>query len=329
MNKRSVILLIILLLVFTSGCVKKTGQVIGIENLTTTYTETTLSTTTSTMDTTSIMYTPTLTTSTTTLISTTTISSTATSTSTTTTILLSNLAMITKVIDGDTIEISTGERVRLLGINAPEKGQKCYEEATQKLKELVESKGVLLEKDVDDKDQYGRLLRYVWFNGELINLILVKQGLANVYILEPNTKYEEELREAENYAKENKIGCLWEESEKTCKDCIGVYYFHYDARGNDCENLNDEYVIFKNTCDFDCELTNWRVKDEANHIYIFPEFTLKAQATVTLYTGCGENTENELYWCNSGYKCNAIWNNKGDTLYLWDDEGNLVLTYSY
>ena len=243
-------------------------------------------------------------------------------------------AVILKVIDGDTVKLQTGEVVRLLGINAPERGQPYYEESTSRLRELIEGKEVILEKDVDDKDQYGRLLRYIFLNGENINVKLVREGLATVYIIPPNVKYEAELRGAENEAKSLKIN-IWkppeQEGEKICDNrCIGISYFHWDARGNDCENLNDEYVIFKNSCPYSCNLTGWTVKDESSRApYVFPTFTLESGAMVTLYTGCGTNTATSLYWCSSGYSCNAIWNNKGDTLYLRNSKGELVLTYSY
>ncbi|MHC1600317.1 MAG: lamin tail domain-containing protein [Candidatus Methanospirareceae archaeon] len=65
-------------------------------------------------------------------------------------------------------------------------------------------------------------------------------------------------------------------------------------------------------------MTGGTVKNEANHIYTFPDFTLAGGATVTLYTGSGKDITTELYWNSSGHSCNAIWNNDGDTLYLRD-----------
>ncbi len=243
-------------------------------------------------------------------------------------------AVVSKVIDGDTVKLENGETVRLLGINTPEMGQPYYEESTSRLKELIEGKEVVLEKDVDNMDQYGRLLRYIFLNGENINVKLVREGLATVYIISPNVKYETELKDAENEAKNLKLN-IWkppEQEENICDNkCIGIYYFHWNAAGNDCENLNDEYVIFKNSCSYSCDLTGWTVKDESSrNPYVFPPFTLQSGATVTLYTGCGTNTATSLYWCSSGYSCNAIWKNKGgDTLYLRNSNGELVLSYSY
>ncbi len=126
---------------------------------------------------------------------------------------------VIRVIDGDTFELENGKIVRLLGINAPEKGQKCFEEARERLKELVEGKIVRLEKDIQNKDKYGRFLRYVFVNKTFVNLLLVKEGYAFTYLINSN-KYKNELLEAEKYARENKIGCLWKVSFSNCSNCI-------------------------------------------------------------------------------------------------------------
>lgn len=236
-------------------------------------------------------------------------------------------AIVSEVIDGDTIKLQNGDRIRLLGINTPEMGQPHYDEATNRLKELIEGKNVTLEKDVEDKDQYGRLLRHIYVDDTFVNLEMVREGYANIYIISPNIKYSNEFKKAEEEAKIAGRG-VWQPSESLSK-CIGILYFHWNAEGNDCYNLNDEYVTFKNTCSQSIDMMGWTVKDEANHIYTFPDFSLAGDATVTLYTGSGKDTATELYWGSSGYPCNAIWNNDGDTLYLRDMSGNLVISYGY
>lgn len=119
-------------------------------------------------------------------------------------------AIVVEVIDGDTVRLENGELVRLIGINAPEKGQRFYEEAKSRLEELVKGKEVLMEKDFRDRDKYGRLLRYVYVNGTFVNLLMVKEGLASAYLIE-NLKYEKELRRAEEEAKSSKLG-IWNET---------------------------------------------------------------------------------------------------------------------
>jgi micrococcal nuclease len=137
---------------------------------------------------------------------------------------VSEIFKVTRVIDGDTIEIETGERVRYLGIDAPEtvdprKPVQCFGiEASKKNKELVEGKTVRLEKDITDKDKYDRLLRYVYLDpsppgggsGQVlfVNLELVKQGFAFSYTYPPDVKYQKEILAAEQEAREQKRG-LW------------------------------------------------------------------------------------------------------------------------
>lgn len=237
----------------------------------------------------------------------------------------------TRVIDGDSIELPDNTEVRLLGINTPERGQPYYQEAGDRLKELIQGRNMTLEGDAQDKDQYGRLLRYVFADGLFVNLQLVREGYASVYIIPPNVKYEAELRSAENEAKTLKLR-LWKQpsGEGVCDNrCIGILYFTWNAEGNDCDNPNGEYVTLANSCPHSCDMTGWTVKDDSSRDpYVFPALVLESGAKVTLYTGCGTNTKTQLYWCISG-SCPAVWNNDGDTLYLRNDKGELVVNYTY
>jgi len=124
------------------------------------------------------------------------------------------LATVQRVIDGDTIELSTGEVVRYIGIDTPEtkhstKPIECFgEKASQRNKELVEGKQVQLEKDVSETDRYGRLLRYIWLNGRLINEQLVAEGYAFASAYLPDSKYQTVFQDAERQAREDNEG-LW------------------------------------------------------------------------------------------------------------------------
>src|SRR4030043_2185331 len=90
-----------------------------------------------------------------------------------------NLLKVTKVIDGDTIELEGGQRVRFIGINTPEtvdpnKSVECFgKEASGETKVLLDGQQVRLEKDISETDKYGRLLRYVWLGDSFINELLV------------------------------------------------------------------------------------------------------------------------------------------------------------
>lgn len=121
---------------------------------------------------------------------------------------------VTKVIDGDTVEIEGGYRLRYIGIDTPEtvhpsKPVQCFgKEASNKNKELVEGKTVRLERDITELDRYDRLLRYVWLGNVLVNERLVKEGYATSYTYPPDVKYQERFVQAEREARESKKG-LW------------------------------------------------------------------------------------------------------------------------
>jgi competence protein ComEC len=107
---------------------------------------------------------------------------------------------------------------------------------------------------------------------------------------------------------------------------VVIWYVHYDAEGNDWNNLNDEYVVIKNNGSTDMDMTGWTLRDVANHVYTFPSgFTLAAEASATIHTGSGTNTSDHLYWGSGA----PIWNNDHDTAYLRDRNGDLVDSYSW
>ncbi len=130
------------------------------------------------------------------------------------------LYLVARAIDGDTIELENGEKVRYIGIDTPEtkhpnKAVQCFgREAFEKNKELVEGKYIRLQRDVSERDKYGRLLRYVYVvdidsNEEMfINAELVSKGYAHALTYPPDVKFQEIFLDGQNYAREHKLG-LW------------------------------------------------------------------------------------------------------------------------
>jgi len=124
------------------------------------------------------------------------------------------IARVTTVVDGDTIDISTGERVRYIGVDTPEtkhptKAVQCFgKEASEKNKELVQDKEIKLIKDVSDKDKYGRLLRYIFVGDLFINDYLARQGFAHAATFPPDVRFAQQFLEAEREARDNQRG-LW------------------------------------------------------------------------------------------------------------------------
>lgn len=121
----------------------------------------------------------------------------------------SSTVRVIQVIDGDTIITAGGYHVRYIGIDAPEKGEAYYLESIQLNKDLTEGKRVRLEKDISEKDKYGRLLCYVYVDDILINAEMVRLGYAYAKAYPPDIKYQPYLEAMEMEAKQKKRG-IWE-----------------------------------------------------------------------------------------------------------------------
>lgn len=128
---------------------------------------------------------------------------------------------VKRVIDGDTIELENGDKVRYIGIDTPESVKpdtpvQCFaKEAAARNRELVEGKEVRLERNVSDRDRYGRLLRYVYVDDVLINARLVEEGYARSVSFPPDIGKQDLFRSLEREAREAKRG-LW--ADDACGD---------------------------------------------------------------------------------------------------------------
>jgi len=116
-------------------------------------------------------------------------------------------ARVIQVLDGDTVILEEGRKVRLLGIDAPElekEGQPAQflaHKAKEVLTQLAQGKKVRLEYDELRYDRYGRTLAHLFLpDGTHLNQELVRQGLARVYVIPPNRRYQEELLAAQREA---------------------------------------------------------------------------------------------------------------------------------
>jgi micrococcal nuclease len=122
---------------------------------------------------------------------------------------------VTGVDDGDTIVLEDGSTIRYLGIDTPEThhptiGEECGgKEATDYNKKLVEGKRVRLIKDITDKDQYGRLLRYVFTeDGQFVNYMLIRNGFAQTLPISPDMLFDKTFEDALKIAKKENLG-IW------------------------------------------------------------------------------------------------------------------------
>lgn len=138
------------------------------------------------------------------------------------------IVYVTRVIDGDTVKISTGEHVRLIGIDAPESRYNAKlqrdvsrsskdmqvilnmgKEASDFTRRLVEGKRVTLEFDIQRYDKYGRLLAYIYLeDGTFVNAKIIEEGYAQIMTIPPDVKYSDLFMKLQREARENSRG-LW------------------------------------------------------------------------------------------------------------------------
>ncbi len=107
---------------------------------------------------------------------------------------------VIKVNDGDTFLTSDSQHVRMLGIDAAESYQPGGDVATEILGKYIMGRMVRLEPDRQDKDHFGRLLRYVWVGDTCVTFLMVERGYAPVRLYQDSLKYEDTLRVLEELA---------------------------------------------------------------------------------------------------------------------------------
>lgn len=221
------------------------------------------------------------------------------------------IGIVERVIDGDTVVVN-GSNVRLLGINTPEKGGQYYSEAKSYLENQTLHKLVKMERGKDDKDLYGRKLRYISIGGKNVNREIIENGYANFYFPSGKDKHYNDYKEAwKNCVISGENLCA--KSQNKCAECIFIKNI----------DLKNQKIVLANRCSFSCSLTNWEIKDEGRKSLLFSNFSLEKE--VEIEVGEGNNTKDKIFWTGEEY----VWTQSGDTVLLRDNEGKLVLWWSY
>lgn len=174
--------------------------------------------------------------------------------------------IVTRVIDGDTIELASGEKVRYIGIDTPERGECFFQEAKIANEELVLNKKVRLVKDVSQIDKYGRLLRYVYIDDIFVNEYLVKQGYAMVATYPPDVAYVDSFVKAQQEAQNNNRG-FWSQQSGCSSNTVNSLCLNHLGEPQEekacsaipesariCESNLDCYA----TCAYGCLSRIWK-----------------------------------------------------------------------
>ncbi len=208
--------------------------------------------------------------------------------------------LIDHVIDGDTVKLINGTKVRLMGINTPEKGEYCYEESKIHMENLV--LGGVYGKSYG-KDKYGRLLM-VLYDGESnnLNIEMIREGFAVPYYSDiPNWwDYINAQKEAIKNGK-----CMWDWSE--LHKCIEIekegYRFYIQ---NVCNKEINEEIVIRDTS------SSHRFKER-----------------LQLEPGEGIWITEECYKKNEISLCQKIFNHYGDEVIILDSKGKIMGFYAY
>lgn len=240
-------------------------------------------------------------------------------------------AKVIRVIDGDTVEIEydgldgkVTDRLRLIGVDTPEtvhptKSVEPYgKEASDFTTNALTNRHVMIEKDIAERDNYGRLLAYIYLeSGSMFNAMLTVDGYAQPLTIPPSDRWTELFTHLSADARSNDRG-LWKISDEgpTSTGTTGkVVIVSVDAFA--------EIVIIRNDDTKDVNMTGWKlVSVTDNQTFDFPDrFVLKPQQSVSIVSGKNAAAgEGKLLWSTSN-----LWNNEiEDPAQLYDQTHNKV-----
>jgi endonuclease YncB( thermonuclease family) len=228
-----------------------------------------------------------------------------------------------EVTDGDSLVVTLGDEdveVRLLGINAPEADECHGGAARDALQALVAGADLSMERGGGDRDQYGRLLRFLFADGESVNAAMVREGHA----LATHTDHplRDDFLALDAAAYEEGRG-MWASDACGPPPPAGVHFGEAEPNppGDEAAAPEREWIEIDNDSGTAVAMEGWVLRDESSrHRYTFPAgFTLPSAATVRVFSGCGEPSAGALWWCTG-----AVWSNGGDTAILQDEHGTVV-----
>jgi len=206
---------------------------------------------------------------------------------------------ISRVLDGDTLELTDGRILRLLNINSPEKNQPLSELATNFLKHFQNQ---TIQVEISGTGRYGRYLARL-YSPDYLNLELVKKGFVHKYLVD-----------------DSELNVFSKEEEKSREKGLGIwnkskYYGCLDVE----INKKEEFLIINNKCNLNLSLF---LKDESTKTY---NIKINEKEKITVFSRQGENSKSRLYLQSK----RNIWNDDKDSIFIRDSNGYLIYYDSY
>lgn len=238
------------------------------------------------------------------------------------------LAEVLWVDDGDTIHVSVGDdslTLRLIGVNAPEHDE-CFGDAARDYL-IGEIDGTHIGITRYGTDQFGRTLADVWQGDVLLNISLVRIGMATALRSDRQYPNNQVMLAAENSAYEEGVG-MW--SPMACEASGDVPEIEFDLAqsqlnpdGPDDEVLDSEWIAIVNRGEETVDMSGWTLRDASSRNRLsFPGgVTLQPGQELRITSGCSSVPS----WCGT----TSIWNNDGDLALLLDHHGRVVARARY
>ena len=231
-----------------------------------------------------------------------------------------DLFRVKQVYDGDTLLLEDGRKVRYLGINSPESLEPFFLKAKRLNESLVLRKKIRLEFDQERIDAYNRLLAYVYINDQMVNAGMLREGLAHVFFIGPNRKYQSLLLQAQAEAKQRKVG-FWSVGARP-KD-LKVTSVHLGVLEK--PDPYAPYVRIANLSQRSTRLSGYTLSNESGKKYLFPDVSLEPGYTVLVVStegkdGLDERGQLVVHWPAQ----KTVWDAEEDTAFLTDPSGRVI-----
>ncbi len=214
---------------------------------------------------------------------------------------------VTQVEGNNQLTLSDGQTIYLIGVLALTEHDPIQEPAITFTQNLLQGKEVALQMGAMDDQAY-----YVWIDNLLANYEILRAGYGN-YIAN-NTQYDLFLEQAQQLAREENLG-LWEANLTPLRINTVI-----SEVGNN-QDLNQEVIRLLNNGNEILPISGFTIRNNQGNLYTFPaEAVVYPLKMVFLYTGCGEDTLVDFYWCAD----HPLWEQGGETIRLSDANGFYV-----
>ena len=234
-------------------------------------------------------------------------------------------ATVTRHVDGDTFEVAIAdpprgmravERVRLMGIDTPERDEPLFAEARAHVERRAGAGPVYLAFDFRRRDQFDRLLAFVYLpDGTLLNAELLETGLAVVYRGDDLMYFLPQFEDLERASRSRELG-VWHGRAGSGVIIVDI-----------ANQSRDEHVLLRNDGDTAVDISGWRILDDDGDGLMIPSHVVLAPGD-TLAVGSGTGCVATHHTCRQ-LSTKNIWSNSGDVAELRDGRRSVVHSYRY